>query len=68
MKKTQIVTYSSGAALLGSAGMASAAIDLAGVTTSFTDLNAAIVVVGGLILSASVTAVVYKWLKGMIFS
>ena len=37
------------------------------VTTAFTDLGVAQVAVGGLLLVAAVTAVTYKWLKGMLF-
>lgn len=50
------------------AGTANAAIDLSAVEAGFADLNAAIIVVGGLIITAAITAVVYKWIKGMIFS
>lgn len=46
---------------------ANAAIDLTAVTTAFTDLGAAQVTVGGLLLVAAVTAVTYKWVKGMLF-
>ena len=49
------------------ASSASAAIDLLAVTTAFTDLGVAQVAVGGLLLVAAVTAVTYKWLKGMLF-
>lgn len=49
-------------------GSAHAAIDLTSVTAGFTDLEAAITTVGGLILSAAVIAVAFKWVKGMIFS
>ena len=50
------------------AGTASAVVDLAPVTTGFGDMTTAINTVGALILTAAVTAVVYKWIKGMIFS
>ncbi len=49
-------------------GSAQAAVDLANVTTAFGDLTTALTTVGGLVLTAAVTAVIYKWLKGMIFS
>lgn len=53
---------------LGAFSMAShAVIDLTAVTTAFTDLGVAQVAVGGLLLVAAVTAVTYKWLKGMLF-
>jgi len=57
----------SGAGLGLAAGNASAAIDLLAVTTAFTDLGVAQVAVGGLLLVAAVTAVSYKWIKGMLF-
>lgn len=47
---------------------AMAAVDLTGVTASFTDLTTALGTVGGLILAAAGTAIVFKWVKGMIFS
>lgn len=56
-----------GASLALIAGSASAAIDLTAVTTAFGDLTTAQVAVGGLLLVAAVTAVTYKWVKGMLF-
>lgn len=47
---------------------AHAVIDLTSVTAGFGDLETAITTVGGLILSAAVIAVAFKWVKGMIFS
>mgnify|MGYP000464367614 CR=1 FL=1 len=65
MKKSLAVIF--GAALSLAAGSASAAIDLTTVTAAFTDLGTAQVAVGGLLLVAAVTAVSYKWIKGMLF-
>lgn len=45
-----------------------AAIDLTVATAGFTDLETALVTIGGLLISASVVAVTFKWVKGMIFS
>jgi len=59
--------YLIGAALLLAAGSANAAIDLTAVTTAFGDLTTAQIAVGGLLLVAAVTAVSYKWVKGMLF-
>ena len=47
---------------------ASAAIDLTTATAGFADLETALVTIGGLLISASVVAVTFKWVKGMIFS
>lgn len=48
--------------------VSNAALDLTAVETGFGDLTTAITTVGGLILSAAVVAVAFKWIKGMIFS
>lgn len=65
LKKAALAVVTASASL---AGTANAAIDLTAVEQGFADLNAAIIVVGGLIITAAITAVVYKWIKGMIFS
>lgn len=56
------------AAVLGLVSTASqAAIDTLAVEGAFADLGTAQVTVGGLLLVAAVTAVTYKWVKGMLF-
>jgi len=46
-----------------------AAIDLTAVSTAFTaDMIPALVTIGGLLILAAVTAVTFKWIKGMLFS
>lgn len=45
-----------------------AVIDLTAATTGFADLTVALTTIGGLLISASVVAVTFKWVKGMIFS
>lgn len=65
MKKS--IALISGAGLGLAAGSANAAIDLTAVTTAFGELTTAQVGVGALLLVAAVTAVSYKWIKGMLF-
>ncbi len=46
-----------------------AVVDLTAVTAAFnTDMIPALVAIGGLLIFAAVTAITYKWIKGMLFS
>jgi len=65
MRKILAVVSGIALALIGSS--AHAVIDVTAVTTVFGDLGVAQVAVGGLLLVAAVTAVTYKWIKGMLF-
>ena len=75
MKHKNVVKRLNRAVVIGSAfgatvvsSSASAAIDLTGATTAFGDLNSALTTIGGLVISAALVAVTFKWIKGMIFS
>lgn len=66
IKKLVVAGVAAGMAIVS--GSAMAAVDLTGVTASFADLTTALGTVGGLIIAAAGTAIVFKWVKGMIFS
>lgn len=68
MNKLYMFLVASIGLMLAMIGTAHAAIDVTAVTTGFADLETAITTVGGLIISAAVVAVAFKWIKGMIFS
>lgn len=65
MRKILTAVVGSVAVLFGTA--ANAAIDLTAVTAAFGELSIAQIATGGLLLVAAVTAVSYKWIKGMLF-
>lgn len=66
MKSVKLFLFSMLALALTTASV-HAAIDLTEATTAFGELNTSLATVGGLLISAAVVAVTFKWVKAMIF-
>lgn len=59
----------SGVGAFAVSGVASAqAIDTDAITSGISDMEAALITVGGALVAVAAVAVAFKWLKGMVFS